>query len=335
MRVGYVSADFRQHAVALFSEPLLAAHDRSRVELFCYAELVLEDETTRRFRAMADHWRPTLGLSDEQVADMIRADGIDVLVDVGGHTAGNRLLVFARKPAPLQVEYILGHGYTSGLSAMDVFFADHRLAPDGTDALFSERVLRLPRIPLAYRAPADMPNVGPLPASRNGYVTFGYFGRPERLTDRVVATWARLLRTVPGSRLVLNNRNFQEPAFCRMFLARFDAHGIGTDRIDLIYTTPQPRTWAAYAGLDIALDPFPHNAGTTTIEALYLSCTLWGSTTGSHPRRTPTSRAPRKPPRTRTNSPASGTDCAHASSRPPSPTQRTLRSSSRPLSPNC
>ncbi|MBN8929399.1 MAG: tetratricopeptide repeat protein [Rhodospirillales bacterium] len=269
MRVGYVSADFRQHAVALFSEPLLAAHDRSRVELFCYAELVLEDETTRRFRAMADHWRPTLGLSDEQVADMIRADGIDVLVDVGGHTAGNRLLVFARKPAPLQVEYILGHGYTSGLSAMDVFFADHRLAPDGTDALFSERVLRLPRIPLAYRAPADMPNVGPLPASRNGYVTFGYFGRPERLTDRVVATWARLLRTVPGSRLVLNNRNFQEPAFCRMFLARFDAHGIGTDRIDLIYTTPQPRTWAAYAGLDIALDPFPHNAGTTTIEALY------------------------------------------------------------------
>ena len=119
LRVGYVSPDFRTHAVALFAEPLLAAHDRSQVELFCYAELPVEDATTQRFRAMADHWRSTVGRSDAELAETVRQDGIDVLVDLAGHTAGNRLLVFARKPAPVQIEYMIGHGCTSGLSAID------------------------------------------------------------------------------------------------------------------------------------------------------------------------------------------------------------------------
>ena len=150
LRVGYVSADFRKHAVALFAEPLLAAHDHTNVELFLYSGVAAEDATTERFRALCDHWRSTLGLSDAKLAETIRGDKIDVLIDLSGHSAGNRLLTFARRAAPVQVAYLVGHGYTSGLSAMDAFLADAALAPPGADTLFSERLVRLPRIPIAY-----------------------------------------------------------------------------------------------------------------------------------------------------------------------------------------
>ena len=269
LRVGYVSADFRQHSVAWFAEPLLAAHDRTRIELFCYAAVATPDAVTERFRAIAEHWRNIDGLDDAAVAELVRQDGIDVLVDLTGHTAGSRLLVFARRPAPVQVEYLLGHGYTSGLATMDAFLADAMLAPPGADALFSERLIRLPRIPLAYAPPDAMPEVTPLPATANGFVTFGYFGRTERLNDAVIAAWARILRDVPGARLMLNNLPFREPAFRDLIAARFAAQGVDRDRLELIATSPQPATWAAYGGIDIALDPFPHNAGTTTIEALW------------------------------------------------------------------
>ncbi len=267
--VGYVSADFRQHAAAWFAEPLLAAHDRTRIELFCYASVATPDGVTERFRALADHWRNIAGLHDAAVAELIRRDGIDVLVDLSGHTAGSRLLAFARRPAPVQVTYLLGHGYTSGLSAMDAFVADAMLVPPGADALFSERIIRLPRIPLAYAPPAAMPEVAPLPALANGIVTFGYFGRPDRLNDAVIATWARILHDAPDARLVLNSAPFREPAFCDLVATRFAAQGIASGRLELIATAPQSATWMAYGGIDIALDPFPHNAGTTTIEALW------------------------------------------------------------------
>lgn len=270
LRVGYVSPDFRTHAVALFSEPLLAEHDRSRFELFLYAELAQGDATTERFRALADHWRPTIGLDDQAVAEMIRRDRIDILVDLAGHTAGNRLLVFARRPAPVQIAFMLGHGYTSGLSAIDAFLADEALAPTGSEHLFSERVVRLPHIPLAYRPPAGMPDVAPAPVTRNGFITFGYFGRTVRLNDRVIATWAAILRAVPNARLMLNNGPFAEAAGRDLMRARFASHGIPPDRLILTCTAPQPVTWAAYGEIDIALDPFPHNAGTTTIEALWM-----------------------------------------------------------------
>jgi predicted O-linked N-acetylglucosamine transferase (SPINDLY family) len=269
LRIGYVSPDFRQHAVALFAEPLLAAHDRSAVELHCYAEVPAPDAVTERFRAIADHWHNTVGLSDAKLAEQIRRDRIDVLVDLAGHTAGNRLLTFARKPAPVQVTWLVGHGYSTGLSAMDAFLADAELAPQGADALFSERLIRLPRIPLAYAPPAEMPDVTPLPALVNGWVTFGYFGRTVRLNDAVLAAWARILNAVPGSRLTLNSAPFDEPACREQMAARLAALGIDPARLNLCYTSPQPRTWAAYGEIDIALDPFPHNAGTTTIEALW------------------------------------------------------------------
>ena len=269
LRIGYVSPDFRHHAVAFFAEPLIAAHDPAEVEVFCYAEVMVEDATTARLRILADHWRSTVGMDDTAVVDLIRADRIDVLVDLAGHTAANRLQVFARRPAPVQVASLLGHGYTSGLSAMDGILVDDDLAPPGSEGLFSETLVRIGRVPLAYRPPMGMPPVAPLPAHRTGYVTFGHFGRPERLNDKVILAWARILHAVPGARLMLNTRAMQEAAFREALTAQFAAHGIPAARLDLVFTQPQWRTWAAYGTIDIALDPFPHNAGTTTIEALW------------------------------------------------------------------
>ena len=269
LRVGYVSADFRRHSVAWFAEPLLAAHDRGSVELFCYADVAAPDAVTVRFRQLAHQWRDIAGVDDAAVAEMIRADHIDVLVDLTGHTAGSRLLVFARKPAPIQVAYLLGHGYSSGLRAMDAFLADDFLAPPDADALFSETIVRLPRIPLAYAPPDEMPPVAPSPAATNGYVTFGHFGRPDRLNDTVISAWARILHAVPNARLVLNSQPFRESAFRDLFARRFAVHDIAADRLELLATAPQSRTWAAHGAIDIALDPFPNNAGTTTIEALW------------------------------------------------------------------
>ena len=221
LRIGYVSADFRNHAAAFFAEPLLAAHDRSNVELFCYAEVAEADATTRRFQAHADQWRKISGTSDAAVTDMIRQDHVDVLVDMTGHTAGSRLLVFARKPAPVQVTYLLGHGYSSGLSAIDIFLSDAVLTPPQSEPFFSERIVRLPRLPLAYAPPEAMPPVSELPALTNGQITFCYFGRPDRLTEDVIATWARILDAIARSRLVLNSVSFREPAFRDLMAMRF------------------------------------------------------------------------------------------------------------------
>ena len=270
LRVGYVSADFRHHAASFFVGPWLTAHDRGQVEIFCYAEVRNPDAVTERFKAQADHWRSTVGMSDEAVAAMIRADRIDVLVDLAGHTSGNRLTVFARRPAPVQVAHMIGSGCTTGLTEMDAFLTDAQLAPPGSEGLFSERLIRLPRVPLVYAPPQGVPEVDPLPALRNGHVTFGCFSRTARINDAVLDAWAAILEAVPTARLMLNSTPFQEEAARAAFTAKFAARGVGADRLDLVYTSPQPATWAAYGDIDIALDPFPHNAGTTTIEALWL-----------------------------------------------------------------
>ena len=283
--------------------------------MFCYAEVPIEDATTARFRSLADHWRPTSGRSDADMAAMIRQDRIDVLIDLAGHTAANRLLVFARKPAPVQIEYILGHGYTSGMSAMDGFLADDTLAPPGADALFSEQLIRLSRIPLAYRPPDG---------HAAGRIVAGRRERPRHLRLFRPAGAAEPMR---GRRLVAHPERAagraagaEQPQFRRSRVPRAVRRALSprmawrAERLDLIATAPQPRTWEAYGMIDIALDPFPHNAGTTTIEALWQgvpvvtlagrrrsdasarrSCTRPGWTTGSPAAPTPTSPAPSPP----------------------------------------
>jgi len=271
LRLGYVSPDFSDHVVAGFMLPILAAHDKAEVEIIAYAEVRSPDATSRRIMEIADAWVSTVGMSDDAMAERIRADRIDILIDLAGHTTGNRLMAFARRPAPVQLTYFIGHGTTTGLSSIDGFISDAALTPEGCEPLFGEQsIVRLDRSALAYVASPQMPAVVPTPALANGSVTFGYFGRSVRLNEGVIATWSAILKAVPGSRLKLNYSSFGDPATAALFADRFARYGVERERLDLVFTSPQTTTWAAYGTIDIALDPFPHNAGTTTIEALWM-----------------------------------------------------------------
>jgi predicted O-linked N-acetylglucosamine transferase (SPINDLY family) len=269
LRVGYVSPDLCNHVVAVFMLPLMTRHDRNAVDIYCYADVRHVDETSRKFQGISN-WVQITGLPDERVAAQIEQDRIDVLVDLAGHSPGNRQLVFARKPAPVQLSYVIGTGTTTGLLAMDGLIADKDLLPAGSEAFISERPRHLDRPFVAYEPPPTMPPVGPLPALRNGHVTFGYFGRPIRLNDRVVRVWSDILRACPGSRLRLDNKPFGSPGTQEDVRRRFLAHGIPAARLDLRDTPIHAAVLAAYNEIDIALDPFPHNAGTTSLEALWM-----------------------------------------------------------------
>ena len=264
LRIGYVSPDFRQHPVQHFIEPALARHDKSMVEVFAYAEVAREDASTARLKSHVDHWRPTVGLSSEDMGERIRADRIDILVDLAGHTGGHRLLVFARKPAPVQVSW-LGFGYTTGLEAIEYFLADPQMAPPGSEHLFSEKLVRLP-VFAAYRPAEGMgsPETARRPSST---VTFGSLTRTVRINHRVVRTWAAILSATPGSQLVLNSTNFRTASFRDELANQFAAHGIARERLLMGFDSPP---WDVLRGIDIALDCFPHNSGTTLIEGLYL-----------------------------------------------------------------
>ncbi|MFC3230139.1 tetratricopeptide repeat protein [Marinibaculum pumilum] len=270
IRLGFVSPDFRRHAANYFLEPLLEAHDRDRFELFLYGMVPAPDRYTDRYRELAHAWRNVTGISDEEMVEQIRQDRIDILVDFAGHTARNRLKVFARRPAPVQIAYLVGLGYTTGMSVFDGFFADDAMAPPDAGHLFSEPVLRLGRFPMTYRPPAEMPEVGPLPAEKAGHVTFASFSRTVRINARVVDCWAEILKAVPTARLMLNTKSFAEEAARNAYRQMFARRGVDPDRLQLLFTQPQSVTWETYNRVDIALDPFPHNAGTTTFEALWM-----------------------------------------------------------------
>lgn len=269
LRIGYVSPDLCNHVVAVFMLPVIGRHDRSAFEIYCYADVRHIDETSRKFQDMS-RWLQTTGMTDEQLANRIAADEIDILVDLAGHSPENRQLLFARKPAPVQLSYVIGTGTTTGQTAIDGLIADADLLPPGSEQNISERPMRLGRPFVAYSPPPTMPEVGPLPALENGHVTFGYFGRPIRLNDRVVKVWSEVLHACPGSRLRLDNKPFGVPKTQDDVRRRFQAHGIAPDRLDLRDTPVHASVLAAYNEIDIALDPFPHNAGTTSLEALWM-----------------------------------------------------------------
>jgi len=267
LRVGYVSPDFRNHAVCRFLEPLLAAHDKSVVETFAYAELAREDEATARYQGYVDHWVPTRGMSDDALAARIRADGIDILVDLAGHTKGNRLGVFARKPAPVSLSW-MGYGYTTGLAAIDYYLTDEASVPAGAEHLFSEKPWRLPALPYAvYRPSADMGDVGPPPVLQRGFVTLGTLSRSIRINAHTLRVWAEILRRLPDARLVIDSKNFADESACRDLVGRFGALGIAPGRLQLGCHSPP---WDVLRGIDIGLDCFPHNSGTTLFETLYM-----------------------------------------------------------------
>jgi predicted O-linked N-acetylglucosamine transferase (SPINDLY family) len=266
LKVGYVSPDFRRHSVRHFLEPLLAHHDKRLVEVFSYAELSVEDDVTARYRRLVDHWVPSVGLSDEALAERIRADGIDILVDLAGHTAKNRLGVFARKPAPVSMSW-LGFGYTTGLSAIDYMLTDGASAPEGSEDLFAEQPWRLATPGYAYRPAEGMGHVSALPAQERGFVTFGTLTRSVRINHRSIRVWSQILQRVPGSRLVVDSKNYQDEGMSSALLNKFSAHGIGPERLQIGFHSPP---WDVLRGMDIGLDCFPHNSGTTLFESLFM-----------------------------------------------------------------
>lgn len=265
LRIGYVSPDLRRHSVRHFIEPLLASHDHSQVEVFAYAQVAREDGFSARFKTYVDHWCNTVGLDDDALVARIRRDGIDILVDLAGHTIGNRLRVFARKAAPVQVSW-LGYGYTTGLDAIDYLLADSHFAPSCSDPLFSEKLLRLPTW-AAYRPAEDMGQPGPLPALRSGRITFGTLSRSVRINRRVIRSWAEILRRVPGASIEINSGDLRDASRHAGLLARFAEHGVAPERVLLGCDSPP---WEVLRRIDISLDCFPHNSGTTLFESLYM-----------------------------------------------------------------
>lgn len=282
LRLGYLSPDFNHHAVAYFIEPVLAAHDRTRVEIFCYANVPAPDRFTLRLRALAEHWRDIARLDDEATAALIRADDLDLLVDLAGHSAGHRLLVLARRPAPVQATWI-GYPNTTGLDAIDYRITDQTSDPLGeTEAFHSEKLVRLPATFSCYRPDDDAPVVNALPATAPGAVTFGCFNQFAKVTPAVIALWARLLIELPASRLFLKSRGLGDPTLAARVRSLFATAGVAPERLTLNGDELSVRDHLSlYHRIDVALDPFPYNGTTTTCEALWMGVpvvTLAGST---------------------------------------------------------
>jgi predicted O-linked N-acetylglucosamine transferase (SPINDLY family) len=269
LRLGLVSPAFGLGPVGSFLIRAVEQLDRARTEVYCYSDRTTEDRLTARFQAASTQWRPTATLSDAELATQIRADQIDVLIDLAGHAVGNRLLVFARKPAPVQITWIDSVG-SAGVSAIDYLLADGRLIPRELQRYYPERVLRMPGSYVCYEPAGATPDVGPLPALARGWVTFGSFNQPAKIHRQVIAAWSEILRRVPGSRLVLKYRGFAGPLALEQYRAWFEAEGIAPARVELEGHSPVDEYFGRYQQIDIALDPFPHNGGLTTCDALWM-----------------------------------------------------------------
>ncbi len=269
LRIGYVSPDLQKHSVSNNFEPILDAHDRSRVEVFCYAEVKNPDEVTERLKSMADGWRFTVGLSDEKVAQIIYDDRIDVLIDLAGHTANSRIKVFTLKPAPVQATY-MGYFTTTGLEAMDYWITDEVTNPVDTIEQAVETIYRLPRSSVCYRPSAETPDVAQRPGN-NTSVTFGCFNDITKAGSASIELWSQLLRSIPDSRLLLKAQQLSDSTVRKNLLKLFGELGVSEKRLTFL---PKTRSYydhmATYGEVDIALDTIPRTGGITTAEALWM-----------------------------------------------------------------
>ena len=268
LRIGYVSPDFRQHAVASYFEPVLLAHDGQRMETVCYADLAAPDATTARLQNAADHWRMITGYSDEQVADMILADEVDILVDLAGHTSGNRLTLFGLRPAPVQVTCI-GYPNTTGVPAMDYRLSCEVQNPSAEPTYHTEELIRMERGSFCFKRPQVSPPPSKLPAASNGYLTFGSLHRPMKITEEVRDLWADVLSSCDQSRLVVFNTRFNQDS-SEELLSGLVRRGIEADRIDIPSEIPGDTYLNIYERVDIGLDVFPWAGATTTMEAVWM-----------------------------------------------------------------
>jgi predicted O-linked N-acetylglucosamine transferase (SPINDLY family) len=271
LRIGYVSPDFRTHSVAYFIEPILEQHDRSKFEITLYAHVENPDHVSERLKKKCDRWRDVVALSEEQLAQTIRNDRIDVLVDLAGHTQGNRLIAFGYKPAPVQMTY-LGYALTTGLEQIDYRLTDDVTDPPGmTESHYSEELIRLPAPFLCYRPPENSPEPVDPPVLRKGYITFGSFNRAPKAGPETIPIWAKLLTSVPNSRLMLKSKGFGDTGSRMRILDGFAARAVDPSRIDLVEANQKLAAHLAmYGEVDIGVDTFPYHGTTTTCEALWM-----------------------------------------------------------------
>jgi predicted O-linked N-acetylglucosamine transferase (SPINDLY family) len=264
--LGYVSADFRRHSAATTFWPVLANHDKTHFEVICYSCSTIRDDITRDFERVADRWVDASQLSDEVLAARVRADKVDILIDLSGHSGGNRLGVFARKPAPVQVT-AWGHGTGTGLPTIDYLLSDPVTIPEEMRPLYAEKIYDLPCVIMSALPSIELPRGEP-PILTNGHVTFGVFNRITKISDDALAVWARVLHGVPEARLLMKDGAYDEPALRELMRQRFAVHGIAGERIDFLGSSPREQHLAAFADTDMGLDPFPQNGGVSTWEAL-------------------------------------------------------------------
>jgi protein O-GlcNAc transferase len=269
LRVGYVSADFYRHPVGWLGAGPIGSHDRAAFHIAVYANQTAADDLTSRVKSSVDAWVPILGLDDDTVAAKIAADGIDLLVDLSGHTAGNRLGVFARRPARVQAAW-LGYFATTGLPTIDyVLMDEHHLVP-GAEQLFVEKVITLPGCRFCYSAPAYAGDPAPPPSLEKGFTTFGSFNNAAKINGGVLALWAQVLAAVPGSNLILKWRSYADPVLQGRTRFEFERLGIDPGRISFSGASQHGDMLSQYSEVDIALDPFPFTGGATSCEALWM-----------------------------------------------------------------
>ncbi|UUX49028.1 tetratricopeptide repeat protein [Nisaea acidiphila] len=267
IKLGYVGASYQRHSSTSFFLPLLRHHDHDRFEIYNYAFYsVRGDKFTEQMQALSDHWVPTFGIGDHDLAERIRTDEIDILVDLAGHTKGNRLAVFAEKPAPVSMHW-LDHGVTTGLSAIDYFLGDPVFTPEGSGEWFSENVWNLPRLVFPYEPLDTDTEVAAAPALANGYVTFGIVSRSIRINENVIRLWSTILKQMPDTRIAVFSQSCRDPAVAEEFESRFAAFGVARERLNIGFC---PKAADAHAQIDILLDCFPHNAGVTFYECVYM-----------------------------------------------------------------
>ena len=271
LRIGYVSPDLRRHSVAFFVEPLLAAHDRARVEPVCYADVAQPDGVSARLRELCPAWRDIHGLDDTAAAELVREDGIDILIDLAGHTARHRLRLFAHAPAPVQASW-LGYPDTTGLAQVGYRLTDAIADPPGeAERWHSEKLVRLTNGFLCYRPPADAPAVVSPPSAGSGTTTFGSFNTLAKLSPELLDAWAAILARRPDSRLVIKTEALNDPAVRRDLLAALARRGISAERITLRgFEDRLADHLGRYREIDIALDSAPYTGTTTTCEALWM-----------------------------------------------------------------
>jgi predicted O-linked N-acetylglucosamine transferase (SPINDLY family) len=268
LRVGYVSGDFFQHSAATIFLPILRSHDREQIELFCYSGATVRDALNEEARALANVWHDVANFSDDALEAQIRADQIDILVDLSGHSAGNRLPVFARKPAPVQVT-AWGYAAGTGLQAMGYFLADPTCVPVDAYATYAEQIVNLPGI-LCYDAAPYASPVAPSPASERGYVTFGAFNRLSKVSEETLAAWGGVLQIVPSSRLVVKASGADVSPGREWLLEHLAAHEVEAERVTVLGLTAHQEHLATHAEIDVMLDTFPQSGGITTLDAILM-----------------------------------------------------------------